>query len=161
MRYFLLDKIQHVTLNRSIRAVKNVALSEDVYTDHFLAYPIMPGALMIECLAQAGTALLEISRKFTVKALLIMVEQAKFRSLVTPGDQLLVGMDVIALDERNAQMDGEIHVNSKLVMNARLTFSMSDSAKIYPEKTRYLMEMLYDIWLREATIIDPGEHPNG
>ena len=95
MRYLLLDKIQHVELNRSIKAVKNVALSEDVYTDHFLAYPIMPGALMIECLAQAGTALLEISCNFSAKALLIMVEQAKFRSLVTPGDQLLISMNIL------------------------------------------------------------------
>ncbi len=85
MRYLLIDRIQQVEFEKQLLAIKNVALSEDVYSEHFFGFPVMPGALLIECLAQAGTALLEISSDFKKKALLVMVEHAKFRRFVHPG----------------------------------------------------------------------------
>jgi 3-hydroxyacyl-[acyl-carrier-protein] dehydratase len=64
MRYLLLDRIVRLERNKEIQAIKNVTLSEDVYTEHFFGFPVMPGALQIECLAQAGTALLEVSESY-------------------------------------------------------------------------------------------------
>ena len=84
MRYLLIDKIKQLELNKQITAIKNVALSEDVFTDHFIGYPVMPGALQIEAVAQAATALLEVSANFKVKAILTIVEKVKFRELVKP-----------------------------------------------------------------------------
>ena len=57
-------------------------------------------------------------------------------------------------------MDGEIHVGAKLVMNARLTFSVNEPATIYPEKTRHLMATIYDVWLRDATVVGPEGKSN-
>lgn len=90
MRYLLIDKIKIMECNKKITAVKNVALSEDVFFDHFAGYPVMPGALQIEAVAQAATALPEVSSDFKSKALLNIVDKAKFRRLVKPGDQLLI-----------------------------------------------------------------------
>ncbi|MEZ4821440.1 MAG: hypothetical protein R2942_03125 [Ignavibacteria bacterium] len=90
MRYLFIDKIKSIECNKSITAIKNVSLSEDVFTDHFMGYPVMPGALQIETVAQVATALLEVSSDFSFKAILSIVEKIKFRKLIRPGDQLIV-----------------------------------------------------------------------
>ena len=154
MRYLLIDRIEYLEVNKFIRAIKNVALSEDVFHDHFFGYPVMPGALLIESLAQAGTALLEYSTKFKKKALLVMVDQAKFRKMVRPGDQLSVSGTIVSINQRSAQMDGEIRITDNLVMNARLTFALDDADRFYPIKTRRLMETIYDVWLEDTLFKD-------
>ena len=154
MRYLLIDRIEYLEVNKFIRAVKSVALSEDVFHDHFFGYPVMPGALLIESLAQAGTALLEYSAKFKKKALLVMVDQAKFRKMVRPGDQLSVRGTIVSINQRSARMDGEIRITDNLVMNARLTFALDDADRFYPIKTRRLMETIYDVWLEDTQFKD-------
>lgn len=154
MRYLLIDRIEYLEVNKSIRAIKSVALSEDVFHDHFFGYPVMPGALLIESLAQVGTALLEYSAKFKKKALLVMVDQAKFRKMVRPGDQLSVSGTIVSINQRSAQMDGEIRITDNLVMNARLTFALDDADRFYPIKTRRLMETIYDVWLEDTQFKD-------
>lgn len=153
MRYLLIDRIQRLEFNKQLLAIKNVALSEDVYSEHFVGFPVMPGALLIESLAQAGTALLEVSAKYKKKALLVIVERAKFRFLVYPGDQLSILMTMVSFDNHYAQMDGTVHVAGRLVMNARLAFALKDAQQFYPPKTRHLMETIYDIWLKDAQLI--------
>ena len=158
MRYLLIDRIEYLEVNKFIRAIKSVALSEDVFHDHFFGYPVMPGALLIESLAQAGTALLEYSTEFKKKALLVMVDQAKFRKMVRPGDQLSISGALVSVSQRSAQMDGEIRVAEKLVMNARLTFALDDVDRFYPIKMRQLMETIYDVWLEDTEFKnDKGE----
>ena len=154
MRYLLIDRIEYLEVNKSIRAIKSVALSEDVFHDHFFGYPVMPSALLIESLAQVGTALLEYSAKFKKKALLVMVDQAKFRKMVRPGDQLSVSGTIVSINQRSAQMDGEIRMTDNLLMNARLTFALDDADRFYPIKTRRLMETIYDVWLEDTEFKD-------
>ncbi len=154
MRYLLIDRILEIQTNQCIRAVKSVALSEDVFAEHFFGYPVMPGALMIESLAQAGTALLEFSCKWSRKALLVMVEKAKFRSFVRPGDQLLIELTVRSQDGSVARLDGTIHSQEKLIADAQLTFALGDVQQFYPEKSRFLIETIYDTWLDGAKITE-------
>jgi 3-hydroxyacyl-[acyl-carrier-protein] dehydratase len=63
MRYLMIDRVERIERGRRLTAVKNVSLSEDYFREHFIGSPVMPGALLIESLAQAATALLEISRE--------------------------------------------------------------------------------------------------
>jgi 3-hydroxyacyl-[acyl-carrier-protein] dehydratase len=147
MRYLLMDRVIRVERNKSLRAIKNVTLAEDVYADHFLGFPVMPGALMIEVAAQAGTALLEVSGNFANKALLAMVDRAKFRAMVRPGDQLRIDAALANQSDETAQVVVELRVGDTLVMDSRLVFSLQPSAQFYPQKTRHLVETVYDIWL--------------
>ncbi len=153
MRYLLIDRIQQIEFNKQLYAIKNVALSEDVYSEHFFGFPVMPGALLIECLAQAGTALLEVSTSFEKKALLIMVEHAKFRSFVHPGDQLSIAVNVVSLDHNVALMDGTIQVAERLVANAQLIFTLKDVSEFYPPKIKPLMDAIYNFWLKDAKLL--------
>lgn len=153
MRYFLIDRIERLEKNKHILATKNVALSEDIFADHFVGAPVMPGALLIESLAQAGTALLEVSADYEKKALLIMVQEAKFRSLVRPGHQLSVGATVTSFDGDTAAMDGTIHTGDQLTAEARLVFALKSASEFYPAKMKVFVEAVYDTWLRDAELI--------
>jgi len=154
MRYLLIDRVLRLERNKSVLAIKNVTLSEDVYADHFLGFPVMPGALLIEAAAQAATALLEVSGNFRKKALLAMVDRAKFRAMVRPGDQLYIDAKLLSVTEKVAQIVAELHVNETLVMDAKLIFTLQPSERFYPQKTRHLVETVYDIWLEGADLVD-------
>lgn len=163
MRYLLLDRILRIEFNRRIVAVKNVALSEDVFSDHFIGRPVLPGALLIETLAQAGTALLEVSNRIRLKAMLVMVQHAKFRALVRPGDQLRIEAEIVSLEKRTARITGSIYVDGRPVMNGELTFGLRDADEIYPPQFRPLVQALYDIWLTDAEMIgfdSPAKSPD-
>lgn len=153
MRYLLIDRIQRLECNKEIVAIKNVALSEDIYTDHFFGSPVMPGALLIESLAQAGTALLEVSANYRKKALLVMVDKAKFRSLVRPGDQLIVTATVRSLENGHARLDGKIHVSDRLATDAELTFVLKNAEEFYPPRVKFLVDTLYEVWLKDAQLL--------
>ena len=153
MRYLLIDRIQRLERNKEVVAIKSVALSEDVYADHFFGSPVMPGALLIESLAQAGTALLEVSANYGKKALLVMVDKAKFRGLVRPGDQLMVTAAVRSLENGHARLDGKIHVSDRLVMGAELTFVLKNVEEFYSPRVKFLVEALYDVWLKDAQLL--------
>ena len=158
MRYLLIDRIRRLEVHRHVTAVKCVTLSEDIYSDHFPGFPVMPGAMLIESLAQAGTALLEVSSNLSKKAVLVMVDQAKFRSFVQPGDQLVITMDILSADDSVVQMEGNIRVEGQLVMNGRLTFALKEPAQFYPPKIRFMMETVYDTWLNGAEVVGkPGQ----
>ena len=86
--------------------------------------------------ARSGTALLEISREFKQKALLVIVDQAKFRAVVRPGSQLFISISVLSLTDSAAQLDGTISRDEKVIMNGRLTFALEPVEKFYPQKTR-------------------------
>ncbi len=123
-----------------------------MYADHFFGFPVMPGALQIEAFAQAGTALLEVSSGHTRKALLLMVESAKFRGIVRPGDQLTVHLDVLSSDTVSAKLDGSIHVGDTLVATARIVLALGDPETYYPRLTRHMIESVYEIWLHDAVL---------
>lgn len=157
MRYLLIDRIERVELGRAITARKNVALSEDIFSDHFPGYPVMPGALLIEALAQAGTALLEITHEYRRKALLVMVEQAKFRSFARPGDVLTVRGELVSSDDVSARFAARIDEGERRVADATLTFVLQEIDRFYPARFRSMLDGLYRTWLEGADIVGASE----
>lgn len=154
MRYLLIDRIRLLQRHEKICALKNVALSEDVFADHFISFPVMPGALMIEAAAQAATALLEISLDYKKKAILVMVERAKFRNLVTPGDQLEITGTMLSRDDDLARIDIEARVGDKPVMEARLTMGLREPEPFYPPEAMHVVKSVYGTWLRGTELVD-------
>lgn len=156
MRYLMIDRITRLEVHTAITAVKCVALSEDVFLDHFAGAPVLPGALMIESMAQASTALLEYSSEFRRKALLVMVEHAKFRRIVRPGELLTVGARVSSSDGDSARLDCIVTIGRDPVGEASLTFVLQEADLHYPRRTRHLVEAVYDTWLHDAVVVPPS-----
>ena len=96
---------------KRIVAIKNVTVNEPFFTGHFPDYPIMPGVLIVEAIAQAGGALLLTEIPDRDKKLMVFtgIEQAKFRRPVVPGDQLRIEVDVIVWRSTAVKMEGRAH----------------------------------------------------
>ncbi|HUX15321.1 MAG TPA: 3-hydroxyacyl-ACP dehydratase FabZ family protein [Phycisphaerae bacterium] len=103
MRFFLIDKITEWHVGTSAEAIKNMALSEDFFDDHFPRRPVMPGVLILEGMAQLSGLLLEagLREKYgkDAKAVLTVLERTKFRDRVRPGDTLTYRSRVAAFGE--------------------------------------------------------------
>lgn len=149
MRFMLIDKIIEWEPGVLGRAVKSVALSEDFFDDHFPLKPIMPGVLMLEGMAQLSGLLLEEGmRKETgrnVKALMSIVEKAKFRRPVYPGDSLEYLAKPESVNERGGMATVEARVQGELVAECRLVFSFHE---IKNERLETRRHDILSLWLQ-------------
>jgi 3-hydroxyacyl-[acyl-carrier-protein] dehydratase len=105
---------------KRIVAIKNVTINEPFFQGHFPSYPIMPGVLVIEAMAQAGGALLltEVPDRENKLMVFTGIERAKFRRPVVPGDQLRIEINVLQWKTRAVRMEGLVTVDGKLACEA-------------------------------------------
>jgi 3-hydroxyacyl-[acyl-carrier-protein] dehydratase len=147
VRYFLLDKITAFEANTFASGVKNVSLTDEVLHDHFPDYPIFPGALLVEAMAQLAGFLLESGRPDAPeRAILAQIEKAKFHAPAGPGDQILLNVTLAQRLEAAAQVEAEAHVGARCIGRARLTFMLRRVESVRVSEQR---AMLYRIWTRE------------
>ncbi len=118
--FLLIDRVVEIKRMQRIVAIKNVTINEPYFQGHFPDYPIMPGVLMVEAIAQAGGALLlsEVPDRENKLLFFTGIEEAKFRRAVVPGDQVRIEVDVLQYNRRGARMQGKAYVDSKLVCEA-------------------------------------------
>ena len=94
MRFFLVDRVDELIPGERIKGVKNVSLSEEIFNEHFPDYPIFPGTLVVEALAQLGGCLVEATvnqdKDNARRAILGQIEKAKFPVPAQPGDRLVL-----------------------------------------------------------------------
>jgi 3-hydroxyacyl-[acyl-carrier-protein] dehydratase len=121
--FLLIDRVIEIERKQRIVAIKNVTVNEPFFNGHFPAYPIMPGVLIVEAIAQAGGALLltEIPDRDSKLMVFTGIEKAKFRKPVTPCDQLRIEVKVINWRTTAVKMEGTAHVDGKLACEATVT----------------------------------------
>ena len=150
MRYFLIDKVTSLTVGQSAAGIKCVSLTDEILHDHFPDYPTMPGALVIESMAQLSGFLLEMTLNRPgeppVRALLGQIGSAKFYRPCSPGDRMEVTVRIQSLLPGAAQVSGEVFVAEERAVRADLTFVLKkvDSVRIH-EQRRYV----YKLWTRD------------
>ena len=129
--FLLIDRVLEIEPKQRIVAIKNVTINEPHFTGHFPDYPIMPGVLMIEAIAQTGGALLltEIPDRESKLMVFTGIESARFRRPVTPGDQLRIEVTVLNWRTRVVKMAGVITVDGKVVCDATVTCALTDRVK--------------------------------
>ncbi len=121
--FLLIDRVLEVEPRKRIVARKCVTINEGFFQGHFPGYPIMPGVLQIEAIAQAGGVLilLDFERPGDTLMLFTGVERARFRRPVVPGDVLEIEAKVLNLRSRAVRLEGAIRVDGKLVCEATVT----------------------------------------
>ena len=127
MRFFLIDKITKWQVGTAAEAIKNVALSEDFFDDHFPRRPIMPGVLILEGMAQLSGLLLEASVEErygqNAKALLTVLERTKFREMVRPGDTLTYRAEVVSVNRAGGKTSVQGSCDGRLVATSGMVFA--------------------------------------
>jgi 3-hydroxyacyl-[acyl-carrier-protein] dehydratase len=150
LRFFLLDRVTAWTPGERAEGVKNVTLSEDYLRDHFPRVPTMPGVLILEAMAQLAGILLEDAvlsqQKKKVKAVLSIVERAKFRRLVKPGDQLRLIAENLEVREASGRVKARALVGDDLAASAELIFSWFDRSDERLDRAR---QQVIDVWMQE------------
>ena len=125
--FLLIDRVVEMERRKRIVAIKNVTINEPFFQGHFPGQPVMPGVLMIEAIAQAGGALLltEIPDRSDKLMVFTGIENAKFRQMVLPGDQVRIEVTVQnwrAMGPRVAvKMLGMATVEGKVVCESSAT----------------------------------------
>jgi len=121
--FLLIDRVIEIQRKQRIVAIKCVTMNEQFFQGHFPGYPIMPGVLMVEAIAQAGGALLltEVPDREGKLMVFTGIERAKFRRPVVPGDQVRIEVDVLQWRPRAVKLQGKALVDGKLVCEATIT----------------------------------------
>jgi beta-hydroxyacyl-ACP dehydratase FabZ len=116
--FLLVDRIEEMEDERIV-GIKNVTVNEPFFQGHFPDFPVMPGVLIVEAMAQvAGVLALSKMDGSNKVVLLAMIESAKFRRPVVPGDQLRIEMQVDKLKPSVAKMSGRATVDGAVVAEA-------------------------------------------
>jgi 3-hydroxyacyl-[acyl-carrier-protein] dehydratase len=129
--FLLIDRVVEFEPTKRLVAIKNVTINEPFFQGHFPGYPIMPGVLVVEAMAQAGGMIMmaEIPDRTTKLVVFTGIERAKFRRPVTPGDQLRIEVDVLSFRTRAGRIQGRAFVDGKLACEATLTCQVVPRAR--------------------------------
>ncbi len=111
-----------------IVGIKNVTANEPHFAGHFPDFPVMPGVLIVEAMAQVGGILVGKVAPHTRGRVMFLasVEEAKFRRPVVPGDQLRIEMKLLRLKYTIAKMQGVAKVNGQVAAEATLLCKLAD-----------------------------------
>jgi 3-hydroxyacyl-[acyl-carrier-protein] dehydratase len=133
----LIDRILEVERKTRIVAIKNVTFNEPHFTGHFPDFPIMPGVLIIEAIAQAGGALLltEIPDRDTKLMVFTGIDSARFRKPVVPGDQLRIEVTVLNWRTTAVKMRGVATVDGKVACEATVMCALTNRKPAEPAAT--------------------------
>lgn len=114
----LIDRVLELVPGKRVVAIKNVSINEPVFLGHFPHYPVMPGVLIVEAMAQAGAVLSFVSmgRKPDDESVYYFagIDAARFKRPVEPGDQLRLEVEILR------EMRGVVKFGAKALVDGRL-----------------------------------------
>jgi 3-hydroxyacyl-[acyl-carrier-protein] dehydratase len=121
MRFILIDKVLELHKAKQIRTVKSVSLAEEYLADHFPAFPVLPGVLLLQGLVESATWLVRDAEDFAHS--MILLEQArnvKYKSFVAPGTQVEYMVQAKAIKENVSSFTGLGIAEGQEILEARL-----------------------------------------
>jgi 3-hydroxyacyl-[acyl-carrier-protein] dehydratase len=128
--FLLVDRVLECESGKRIKAVKNVTLNEPFFQGHFPGYPVMPGVLVIEAMAQVSAILAYVTRgeRHDAKSLLFFagIDDARFKRPVFPGDQLVLEAVELNVVRSVFKFAAKASVGGELVAEAQLMAAVRD-----------------------------------
>ncbi|MCS7263693.1 MAG: 3-hydroxyacyl-ACP dehydratase FabZ [Armatimonadetes bacterium] len=123
--FLMVDKITELEPGKRAVGIKNVTINEWFFQGHFPDEPVMPGVMILECMAQVGgIAILSAPENKGLTGYLVGIEKARFRQPVVPGDQLVIYAEVTAIRTNICFVKAQVFVNDRLVSEANLTMAL-------------------------------------
>lgn len=123
MRFVLVDRILELDPGREITATRFIDPEEDYFKDHFPGFPVVPGVLLTEMMAQTAGKCLDAEHRPRGKAMLAEIRSARFRHWVRPQETVLISATVRTNREAFAVADCSVQVGQQLAASAELLFT--------------------------------------
>lgn len=133
MFFSMIDRIVSYEKGKHLTALKTLSLCEEYLADHFPAFPIMPGVLMLEALAQAGAWLLRLSEGFSHSVFLLReVSAVRYGSVVRPGDELRLEVAVVNRSGSGVVFRGSGKVKGRNAVVGRFVLTSQPLSELCP-----------------------------
>jgi 3-hydroxyacyl-[acyl-carrier-protein] dehydratase len=124
--FLLVDRVIELEPGKKAVGIKNVTINESFFQGHFPDYPVMPGVLIIEALAQVGAvAALSLEENLGKIAFFAGIDKVRFRDQVKPGDVLTLEVEMTRLKGKIGKGTGIARVGEKVVAEGELMFAIS------------------------------------
>ncbi|MDB9771918.1 3-hydroxyacyl-ACP dehydratase FabZ [Alphaproteobacteria bacterium] len=130
--FLLVDKITNIVVHKSVTGIKSVTFNEPFFQGHFPQYPIMPGVLILESMAQTAACLVSYSDKSLSTNNLVFftgIEKAKFRKPVTPGCILNLNINVLANKKSLYKFSADAYVDGSLMATSEFSAMLVNQEK--------------------------------
>ncbi len=144
MRFILVDEILEMTPGKTIRATKTMDAGEDVFPDHFPGFPVVPGVLLAEMMAQAAGKCLDAEDPRRGKAMLARIRGASFRRWVLPGQKATIAADIQVSRQAYASAKCRVEVERELVAEADLLFTFVPLDRFAPDYRDEVLQRFLD-----------------
>jgi len=146
MKFHLVDKIEQIEPGKRIVTTKALSLAEEYLADHFPAFPVLPGVMMLESLTQAAAWLVRVEQDFARSVIVLAAARnVRYTSFVAPGDVLRCELDAVKIEADGAKFKGSGFVGDRQTVSARLElrcFNLADRAAHLGEADRQIVAQL-------------------
>jgi len=125
--FLLVDRILEVEEGKRAVGLKNVSANEQFFVGHFPEYPVMPGVLIVEALAQVGAVAMLMKEENRGRlAFFTGIDNCRFKKQVKPGDQLRLEVEIIRAKGPIGKGKGIATVNGELVCETEIMFALGE-----------------------------------
>jgi 3-hydroxyacyl-[acyl-carrier-protein] dehydratase len=129
--FLLVDKVTELEPGKRAVGIKCVTINEWFFQGHFPEVPILPGVLILECMAQVGgIAILSAPENKNMAGYLVGIDNARFRQPVIPGDQLVIHAEVTSMRANICFVSAQAFVGEKLIAEAQLMMALKSPDEI-------------------------------
>ncbi|HBG5345800.1 TPA: 3-hydroxyacyl-ACP dehydratase FabZ [Clostridioides difficile] len=123
--FLLVDKITELEVGKRAVGIKNVTVNEPFFQGHFPEYPLMPGVLIVEALAQVcGVVMMSVEENKGKLGVFAGIDKVRIKREVRPGDTLTMEVEMTTLRRNIAKADAKAYVGEELVCKGELMFAL-------------------------------------
>ena len=150
MRFILIDKVVAIEPGREIKTLKNVSLAEEYLADHFPTFPVLPGVMLLEGLIESASWLVRETENFAHSMILLeYARNVKYKSFLTPGDQIEYTVKAKKIDDNLSSFTGIGQSNDQQVLEAKFAlrhFNLADENAKMAATDALVIENLKQRW---------------